>query len=183
MASICRTTTQHQVDDIFEAYILQESRIEDLGSNELDQSMLDDLFALDDEDGTTASTFSGRTDPGKSKSDSDAEYRDVCKRFWYQMHLFGATNLSTRANKCWRWYWWHLLRRVYQNEQNDPFIPDNIVRDIDKKQRSKQWFASDDDIENILAQFDQPVESEEEQESVDLAWRAISWWWCALILK
>ena len=36
-------------DDI-EALLSQESETEDLGSNELDQSLLDDLFALDDED-------------------------------------------------------------------------------------------------------------------------------------
>ncbi|MFA0520300.1 hypothetical protein AB4501_25460, partial [Vibrio sp. 10N.222.55.E8] len=33
-----------------EYLLAQESATEDLGSNELDQSLLDDLFALDDED-------------------------------------------------------------------------------------------------------------------------------------
>ncbi|CAH6879641.1 ATPase [Vibrio chagasii] len=149
-------------DDI-EALLSQESQTEDLGSNELDQSMLDDLFALDDEDDDSfdidALISEEQSDSTPSTETSASDDFDIDALISEQQtSQLEPTSVEDDIDDI-------FAQVAAQNEQNDPF---NLDSDDDSAKDLNSGLASDDDIENILAQFDQPVESEEEQESVDL---------------
>ncbi|CAH7177815.1 ATPase [Vibrio chagasii] len=149
-------------DDI-EALLSQESQTEDLGSNELDQSMLDDLFALDDEDDDSfdidALISEEQSDSTPSTETSASDDFDIDALISEQQtSQLEPTSVEDDIDDI-------FAQVAAQNEQNDPF---NLDSDDDSAKDLNSGLASDEDIENILAQFDQPVESEEEQESVDL---------------
>ncbi|MFM2608614.1 FimV/HubP family polar landmark protein [Vibrio chagasii] len=149
-------------DDI-EALLSQESKTEDLGSNELDQSMLDDLFALDDEDDDSfdidALISEEQSDSTSSTETSASDDFDIDALISEQQTSQPEpTSVEDDIDDI-------FAQVAAQNEQNDPF---NLDSDDDSAKDLNSGLASDDDIENILAQFDQPVESEEELESVDL---------------
>ncbi|MCY9828407.1 FimV/HubP family polar landmark protein, partial [Vibrio chagasii] len=149
-------------DDI-EALLSQESQTEDLGSNELDQSMLDDLFALDDEDDDSfdidALISEEQSDSTPSTETSASDDFDIDALISEQQtSQLEPTSVEDDIDDI-------FAQVAAQNEQNDPF---NLDSDDDSAKDLNSGLASEDDIENILAQFDQPVESEEEQQSVDL---------------
>ncbi|WP_261895219.1 FimV/HubP family polar landmark protein [Vibrio cyclitrophicus] len=173
-------------DDI-EALLSQESATEDLGSNELDQSLLDDLFALDDEDDdsfdidaliseeqndSASSTNMPATDDFDidaliSEQQSDAKPADVSNDEFDIDALISEQQTSQPAVPSVEDDIDDIFAQVaaQNNGANDPFdldSDDEIASDLNS------GLASDDDIENILAQFDQPLESEEEPDSVDL---------------
>ncbi|WP_394142283.1 FimV/HubP family polar landmark protein [Vibrio chagasii] len=149
-------------DDI-EALLSQESQTEDLGSNELDQSMLDDLFALDDEDDdgfdidALISEEQSDSKPSVDKTASDDFDIDALISE-QQTSQPEPTSVEDDIDDI-------FAQVAAENEQNDPF---NLDSDDESGKDPNSGLASDDDIENILAQFDQPLESEEEQQSVDL---------------
>ncbi|WP_276329667.1 FimV/HubP family polar landmark protein, partial [Vibrio lentus] len=167
-------------DDI-EALLAQESATEDLGSNELDQSLLDDLFALDDEDDDsfdidaliseeqndatpaigTSATDDFDIDALISEQQSDAASADLSNDEFdidaliseQQAPQPSAPSVEDDIDDI-------FAQVAAQNEQgNDPF---NLDNDDEIGSSLNSGLASDDDIENILAQFDQPLENEDE---------------------
>ncbi|MEZ9389561.1 FimV/HubP family polar landmark protein, partial [Vibrio lentus] len=167
-------------DDI-EALLAQESATEDLGSNELDQSLLDDLFALDDEDDDSfdidaliseeqndATPAIGASaiddfdiDALISEQQSDAAPADLSNDEFdidaliseQQAPQPSAPSVEDDIDDI-------FAQVAAQNEQgNDPF---NLDNDDEIGSSLNSGLASDDDIENILAQFDQPLENEDE---------------------
>ncbi|MEZ9317383.1 FimV/HubP family polar landmark protein, partial [Vibrio lentus] len=167
-------------DDI-EALLAQESATEDLGSNELDQSLLDDLFALDDEDDDsfdidaliseeqndstpaigTSVTDDFDIDALISEQQSDAAPVDLSNDEFdidaliseQQAPQPSAPNVEDDIDDI-------FAQVAAQNEQgNDPF---NLDNDDEIGSSLNSGLASDDDIENILAQFDQPLENEDD---------------------
>ncbi|MFA0697144.1 FimV/HubP family polar landmark protein, partial [Vibrio sp. 10N.222.49.C9] len=173
-------------DDI-EALLSQESETEDLGSNELDQSLLDDLFALDDEDDDSfdidaliseeqSDSPSSTETPASDDFDIDAlisEQQSETKPVDLSNDDFDIDALiseqqspepaSPTANDDID----DIFAQVAaQNDQaNDPF---NLDSDDEIATNLNSGLASDDDIENILSQFDKPIVNEEPQDSVDL---------------
>ncbi|MEZ9155365.1 ATPase [Vibrio sp. F13] len=173
-------------DDI-EALLSQEPETEDLGSNELDQSLLDDLFALDDEDGDSfdidaliseeqSDSPSSTETPASDDFDIDAlisEQQSETKPVDLNNDDFDIDALiseqqspepaSPTANDDID----DIFAQVAaQNDQaNDPF---NLDSDDEIATNLNSGLASDDDIENILSQFDKPIVNEEPQDSVDL---------------
>ncbi|MEZ8696832.1 FimV/HubP family polar landmark protein [Vibrio lentus] len=167
-------------DDI-EALLAQESATEDLGSNELDQSLLDDLFALDDEDDDsfdidaliseeqndstpaigTSATDDFDIDELISEQQSDAVPADLSNDEFdidaliseQQAPQPSAPSVEDDIDDI-------FAQVAAQNEQgNDPF---NLDNDDEIGSSLNSGLASDDDIENILAQFEQPLENEDE---------------------
>ncbi|MEZ9287735.1 FimV/HubP family polar landmark protein, partial [Vibrio lentus] len=167
-------------DDI-EALLAQESATEDLGSNELDQSLLDDLFALDDEDDDsfdidaliseeqndatpaigTSATDDFDIDALISEQQSDAVPADLSNDEFdidaliseQQVPQPSAPSVEDDIDDI-------FAQVAAQNEQgNDPL---NLDNDDEIGSSLNSGLASDDDIENILAQFDQPLENEDE---------------------
>ncbi|PMO18050.1 MULTISPECIES: FimV/HubP family polar landmark protein [unclassified Vibrio] len=173
-------------DDI-EALLSQESETEDLGSNELDQSLLDDLFALDDEDDDSfdidaliseeqSDSPSSTETPASDDFDIDAlisEQQSETKPVDLSNDDFDIDALiseqqspepaSPTANDDID----DIFAQVAaQNDQaNDPF---NLDSDDEIATNLNSGLAFDDDIENILSQFDKPIVNEEPQDSVDL---------------
>ncbi|MFI3276079.1 FimV/HubP family polar landmark protein, partial [Vibrio sp.] len=176
-------------DDI-EALLSQEAETEDLGSNELDQSLLDDLFALDDEDddrfdidaliseeqndspstSTTPATDDFDIDALISEQQSDAKPADLSNDEFDIDALISeqqtpqpvaqpaAPSVEDDIDDI-------FAQVAAQNDQNDPF---NLDSDDEVTKDLNSGLASDDDIENILSQFDKPIVDEETQVSVDL---------------
>ena len=149
-------------DDI-EALLSQESQTEDLGSNELDQSMLDDLFALDDEDDDSfdidALISEEQSDSTPSTETSASDDFDIDALISEQQTSQPEpTSVEDDIDDI-------FAQVAAQKEQNDPF---NLDSDDETAKDPNSCLAPDDDIENILAQFDQPLASEEEQQNVDL---------------
>ncbi|MFA0054185.1 FimV/HubP family polar landmark protein, partial [Vibrio echinoideorum] len=173
-------------DDI-EALLSQESTTEDLGSNELDQSLLDDLFALDDEDDdsfdidaliseeqndSAANTEMPATDDFDidaliSEQQSDAKPVDLSNDEFDIDALISEQQTSQPSAPSVEDDIDDIFAQVAaQNEQaNDPF---NLDSDDEIATNLNNGLASDDDIENILSQFDKPIVDEETQDSVDL---------------
>ncbi|WP_277869562.1 FimV/HubP family polar landmark protein, partial [Vibrio splendidus] len=173
-------------DDI-EALLSQESATEDLGSNELDQSLLDDLFALDDEDddsfdidaliseeqndsatNTEMPTTDGfDIDALISEQQSDAKPVDLSNDEFDIDALISEQQTSQPSAPSVEDDIDDIFAQVaaQNNEANDPF---NLDSDDEIASGLNSGLASDDDIDSILAQFDQPLKSEEEQGSVDL---------------
>ncbi|MFA0016693.1 FimV/HubP family polar landmark protein, partial [Vibrio lentus] len=167
-------------DDI-EALLAQESATEDLGSNELDQSLLDDLFALDDEDDDSfdidALISEEQSDATPAIGTSATDDFDIDALISEQQGSAASTDLSTDdfdidaliseqqnsepAAPTVNDDIDDIFAQVAaQNEQgNDPFDLDS---DDEISSSLNSGLASDDDIENILAQFDQPLENEDE---------------------
>ena len=173
-------------DDI-EALLSQESATEDLGSNELDQSLLDDLFALDDEDDdsfdidaliseeqndSATNTEMPATDDFDidaliSEQQSDAKPADLSNDEFDIDALISEQQTSQPSAPSVEDDIDDIFAQVaaQNNEANDPF---NLDSDDEIASGLNSGLASDDDIDSILAQFDQPLKSEEEQGSVDL---------------
>nr|WP_229648839.1 FimV/HubP family polar landmark protein [Vibrio splendidus]MCC4878964.1 ATPase [Vibrio splendidus] len=173
-------------DDI-EALLSKESETEDLGSNELDQSLLDDLFSLDDEDDdsfdidaliseeqsdSTSSADTSITDDFDidaliSEQQSDATPSDISNDDFDIDALISEQQTTQSAAPSVEDDIDDIFAQVAaQNEQaNDPF---NLDSDDEIATNLNNGLASDDDIENILSQFDKPIVDEETQDSVDL---------------
>ncbi|MFA0151767.1 MULTISPECIES: FimV/HubP family polar landmark protein, partial [unclassified Vibrio] len=172
-------------DDI-EALLSQESETEDLGSNELDQSLLDDLFALDDEDddsfdidaliseeqsGSPSSTEKPASDDFDidaliSEQQSDAKPADLSNDEFDIDALISEQQAPQPAEPSVEDDIDDIFAQVAaQNDQNDPF---NLDSDDEVTKDLNSGLASDDDIENILSQFDKPIVDEDVQDSVDL---------------
>ncbi|MFA0613440.1 FimV/HubP family polar landmark protein, partial [Vibrio splendidus] len=173
-------------DDI-EALLSKESETEDLGSNELDQSLLDDLFSLDDEDDdsfdidaliseeqndSTSSADTSITDDFDidaliSEQQSDATPSDISNDDFDIDALISEQQTTQSAAPSVEDDIDDIFAQVAaQNEQaNDPF---NLDSDDEIATNLNNDLASDDDIENILSQFDKPIVDEETQDSVDL---------------
>ncbi|WP_276206196.1 FimV/HubP family polar landmark protein, partial [Vibrio gigantis] len=173
-------------DDI-EALLSQESETEDLGSNELDQSLLDDLFALDDEDDDSfdidALISEEQSDSPSSTETPASDDFDIDALISEQQSDIKPADLSSddfdidaliseqqnpepaapTANDDID----DIFAQVAaQNDQaNDSF---NLDSDDEIATNLNSGLASDDDIENILSQFDKPIVDEEPQDSVDL---------------
>ncbi|WP_135458083.1 FimV/HubP family polar landmark protein [Vibrio echinoideorum] len=170
-----------------EALLSQESATEDLGSNELDQSLLDDLFALDDEDDdsfdidaliseeqndSATNTEMSATDDFDidaliSEQQSDAKPVDLSNDEFDIDALISEQQTSQPSAPSVEDDIDDIFAQVaaQNNEANDPF---NLDSDDEIASGLNSGLASDDDIDSILAQFDQPLKSEEEQGSVDL---------------
>ncbi|WP_146492284.1 FimV/HubP family polar landmark protein [Vibrio sp. T20] len=173
-------------DDI-EALLSQEGETEDLGSNELDQSLLDDLFALDDEDDDSfdidaliseeqSDSPSNTETPASDDFDIDAliseqqtdtapenvsndEFDIEALISEQQSPQPSASSVEDDIDDI-------FAQVAAQNDQaNDPF---NLDSDDEIATNLNSGLASDDDIENILSQFDKPIVDEEPQDSVDL---------------
>ncbi|MCG9639161.1 ATPase [Vibrio sp. Isolate34] len=176
-------------DDI-EALLSQEAETEDLGSNELDQSLLDDLFALDDEDddsfdidaliseeqndspstSTTPATDDFDIDALISEQQSDAKPADLSNDEFDIDALISEQQtpqpVAQPATPSVEDDIDDIFAQVAaQNDQNDLF---NLDSDDEVTKDLNSGLASDDDIENILSQFDKPIVDEETQDSVDL---------------
>ncbi|MFA0715702.1 FimV/HubP family polar landmark protein [Vibrio splendidus] len=173
-------------DDI-EALLSKESETEDLGSNELDQSLLDDLFSLDDEDDdsfdidaliseeqsdSTSSADTSITDDFDidaliSEQQSDATPSNISNDDFDIDALISEQQTTQSAAPSVEDDIDDIFAQVAaQNEQaNDPF---NLDSDDEIATNLNNGLASDDDIENILSQFDKPIVDEETQDSVDL---------------
>ncbi|CAK3982884.1 pilus assembly protein FimV [Vibrio crassostreae] len=173
-------------DDI-EALLSQESETEDLGSNELDQSLLDDLFALDDEDDDSfdidaliseeqSNSPSNTEAPASddfdidaliSEQQSDTKPADLSNDDFDIDALISEQQSPEPASPTANDDIDDIFAQVAaQNDQaNDPF---NLDNDDEIATNLNSGLASDDDIENILSQFDKPIVDEEPQDSVDL---------------
>ncbi|MEZ9097768.1 FimV/HubP family polar landmark protein, partial [Vibrio lentus] len=144
-------------DDI-EALLAQESATEDLGSNELDQSLLDDLFALDDEDDDSfdidALISEEQNDSTPAIGTSVTDDFDIDALISEQQAPQpSAPSVEDDIDDI-------FAQVAAQNEQgNDPF---NLDNDDEISSSLNSGLASDDDIENILSQFEQPLENEDE---------------------
>ncbi|SBT12074.1 FimV/HubP family polar landmark protein [Vibrio celticus] len=173
-------------DDI-EALLSQEGETEDLGSNELDQSLLDDLFALDDEDDDSfdidaliseeqSNSPSNTEAPASddfdidaliSEQQSDTKPADLSNDDFDIDALISEQQSSEPASPPANDDIDDIFAQVAaQNDQaNDPF---NLDNDDEIATNLNSGLASDDDIENILSRFDKPIVDEEPQDSVDL---------------
>ncbi|MEC7306595.1 FimV/HubP family polar landmark protein [Vibrio crassostreae] len=173
-------------DDI-EALLSQEGETEDLGSNELDQSLLDDLFALDDEDDDSfdidaliseeqSDSPSNTETPASDDFDIDAliseQQTDTAPEnvsndeFDIEALISEQQSPQPSASSVEGDIDDIFAQVAAQNDQaNDPF---NLDSDDEIATNLNSGLASDDDIENILSQFDKPIVDEEPQDSVDL---------------
>ncbi|MEZ8290985.1 FimV/HubP family polar landmark protein, partial [Vibrio sp. 10N.237.312.B06] len=170
-----------------ESLLSQDSETEDLGSNELDQSLLDDLFALDDEDDDsfdidaliseeqsdsisntdTSATDDFDIDALISEQQSDTAPSGVSNDEFDIDSLISEQQTSQPSAPSVEDDIDDIFAQVAaQNDQvNEPV---NLDNDDEVAENLNSALASDDDIDNILSQFDLPTESEETQGSVDL---------------
>ncbi|MGB1975745.1 MAG: FimV/HubP family polar landmark protein, partial [Vibrio toranzoniae] len=173
--------------DEVESLLSQESETEDLGSNELDQSLLDDLFALDDEDdgsfdidaliseeqsdspsnNSTPATDDFDIDALISEQQSDAKPADLSNDEFDIDTLISEQQTAEPSASSVEEDIDDIFAQVaaQKGETNAPF---NLDNDDEIAANLNSGLASDDDIENILSQFDKPTEDEEAQDSVDL---------------
>lgn len=127
-------------DDI-EALLSQESETEDLGSNELDQSLLDDLFALDDEDddsfdidaliseeqsdspSNTETPLSDDFDIDAliSEQQSETKPADLSNDDFDIDALISEQQSSASVTDSEWWYWWHLCSGCRSKWSKRPF--------------------------------------------------------------
>ncbi|MDK9764783.1 ATPase, partial [Vibrio sp. D420a] len=167
-------------DDI-EALLSQDAQTEDLGSNELDQSMLDDLFASSDDDDdrfdldTLMSEDDSSTTPGVSddfdidaliseqqpsadESSASTETPDLGDEFDIDALISEQQSPGEPASN-------DDIDDIFaQVAEQSPADTENEFNLDDQEDLTSQFsseLASDDDIENILSQFEQPVPEEE----------------------
>ncbi|MFA0707145.1 ATPase, partial [Vibrio sp. 10N.222.48.A3] len=149
-----------------ESLLSQDSETEDLGSNELDQSLLDDLFALDDEDDDSfdidALISEEQSDSISNTDTSATDDFDIDALISEQQSDTAPAGVSNDEFDIDDIF----AQVAAQNDQvNEPV---NLDNDDEVAENLNSALASDDDIDNILSQFDLPTESEETQGSVDL---------------
>ncbi|MGC9531523.1 FimV/HubP family polar landmark protein [Vibrio atlanticus] len=176
-----------------ESLLSQDSETEDLGSNELDQSLLDDLFALDDEDDDsfdidaliseeqsdsisntdTSATDDFDIDALISEQQSDTAPSGVSNDEFDIDSLISEQQTSQPSAPSVEDDIDDIFAQVAaQNDQvNEPV---NLDNDDEVAENLNSALASDDDIDNILSQFDLPTESEETQGSVDLLYEQLT---------
>ncbi|MEZ9056905.1 FimV/HubP family polar landmark protein [Vibrio pelagius] len=166
-------------DDI-EALLSQDAQTEDLGSNELDQSMLDDLFASSDDDDsfdldTLVSEDDSSTTPGVSddfdidaliseqqssadESPASTDTPDLGDEFDIDALISEQQSPAEPASND---DIDDIFAQVAEQSPADTENEFNLDEQEDLTSQFSSELASDDDIENILSQFDQPVPEEE----------------------